>query len=120
MKKTILVVTVLCLLTAGGVIAETVNGKLTVQGLCSMCKERIEKTALGVNGVTRAEWDGDTKLLALQFDSAKTKLEIISRELAKVGHDTDKDKADDKVYDALPGCCKYREEAAAPAHHSHH
>jgi Cu(I)/Ag(I) efflux system membrane fusion protein len=108
MKKIILIATVLCLLAAGVVVAETVDRKMTVQGMCGMCKTRIEKTALGIDGVTRAEWDIDTKVLTLQFDSAKTKLEAISAELAKVGHDTDRDKADDKVYNALPPCCKYR------------
>ncbi|MFA6854485.1 MAG: copper chaperone, partial [Bacteroidales bacterium] len=29
--------------------------------------------------------------------------------LAAVGHDTDKYKADQATYDALPSCCKYRE-----------
>ena len=108
MKKMILVVTALCLLTAGSAIGKTVNGKLTVQGLCDMCKTRIEKTALDVSGVTQAEWNNETKVLTLQFDSAKTKLETISKELAKVGHDTDKDKADDEAYNDLPGCCRYK------------
>jgi Cu(I)/Ag(I) efflux system membrane fusion protein len=28
--------------------------------------------------------------------------------VAKAGHDTEKYKATDKVYNDLPGCCKYR------------
>ena len=108
MKKYILIVVTLCLLTTSVVIAETVDGKMTVQGMCGMCKSRIEKTALSVSGVAKAEWQIDTKVLTLQFDSAKTSMEFISEQLAKVGHDTDKDKADDKVYDSLPNCCKYR------------
>jgi len=35
-------------------------------------------------------------------------LNTISKALAAVGHDTDRHKADDAVYEALPGCCHYR------------
>ena len=108
MKKIILMATIICLMTVCYVTAETVERKMTVQGLCGMCKTRIEKTALNINGVNKAEWQFDTMALTVQFDSAKTTLENISEELAKAGHDTDRDKADDNVYNALPNCCKYR------------
>jgi Cu(I)/Ag(I) efflux system membrane fusion protein len=81
---------------------------LAVQGLCGMCKTRIEKTAKGVAGVTSATWDSKTKTLNLDYDGSKTSLDVVGKAIAKVGHDTDKYKADDKVYAALPGCCKYR------------
>lgn len=84
------------------------HAMMTVQGLCEMCKERIEKTAKGVQGVSSASWDETTKQLHLHFDPAQTDLDKISQAIAGVGHDTDKHKADQKVYDALPGCCKYR------------
>ena len=73
-----------------------------------MCKARIEKSALSVFGVSTATWDAKDKMLHLNFDAAKTSLSAISKAIAKVGHDTEKDKADSKVYEALPGCCKYR------------
>lgn len=82
---------------------------LGVKGLCDMCKERIETTAKGVQGVTSAVWDKATATLHLDFDSTQTTLDAISKAIAAVGHDTDRDKADQAVYDALPGCCKYRE-----------
>lgn len=83
---------------------------LGVQGLCEMCKERIETTAKGVHGVSSAVWDKEKRILHLDFDSTLTNLDAISKAIAKVGHDTDRDKADQAVYDALPGCCKYRKE----------
>ena len=82
---------------------------INVQGSCEMCKDRIEKTAKAINGVTSANWDLETKVLHLNFDPAKTSTDAISKAIAKVGHDTDKYKADLDVYDALPGCCKYRD-----------
>jgi Cu(I)/Ag(I) efflux system membrane fusion protein len=84
------------------------HAEFTVQGSCGMCKSRIEKTAKGVAGVSSAAWDSKTKKLHLHYDAKKTSVEAISKAIAKVGHDTDKDKADDETYNALPGCCKYR------------
>jgi Cu(I)/Ag(I) efflux system membrane fusion protein len=84
------------------------HAMINVQGLCEMCKERIEKAAKGVNGVTSASWDQKTKQLHLNFDPSKTNADAISKAVAKVGHDTDKYKADKAVYEALPDCCKYR------------
>ena len=118
MKRMILFAAALCLLTISCTTVETVettvetveivDGNLTVQGACGMCKTRIEEAALGVNGVTMAEWDMDAKELTLQFDSGRTSLDDISKALAAVGHDTDRDMADDEVYAALNECCLYR------------
>ena len=84
------------------------HAMLGVQGLCEMCKERIEKAAKDVKGVSSATWDMEKKELHLNFDPSQTSLDAISKAIAKAGHDTDKDKADQSTYDALPGCCQYR------------
>jgi len=78
-----------------------------VSGKCDMCKTRIEKTAKK-EGATKANWDEKTAILTVTFDPAKTSVDAISKKLALVGHDTEKYKADDKVYEALPSCCHYR------------
>jgi len=95
------------------------SGTMKVEGLCGMCKTRIEKTAKDVDGVTKAAWNKDTKVLTFEYDAAKVKPAAVSKALAAVGHDTETDKADDKVYDALPGCCKYRGKASAAQPHHH-
>ncbi|PLB85373.1 efflux RND transporter periplasmic adaptor subunit [Dysgonamonadaceae bacterium] len=82
---------------------------LAVQGLCEMCKERIEQAAKAVNGVYSASWDLKTKQLHLGFDPTKTSADAVAKAIAKAGHDTDSYKADMATYDALPDCCKYRE-----------
>jgi len=84
------------------------HAMLTVQGLCEMCKDRIEKAAMGVNGVGVASWDLKTKQLHLNLDPAKTSVDEIAKAVAKAGHDNDKYKTDQATYDALPACCKYR------------
>ncbi|OAV63289.1 Copper chaperone CopZ [Bacteroidales bacterium Barb4] len=84
------------------------HATMLVQGLCEMCKDRIESAARTIAGVSSAKWDMETKQLHLHYDSGKTALEAISKALAQAGHDTDRDKASAAAYDALPDCCKYR------------
>jgi Cu(I)/Ag(I) efflux system membrane fusion protein len=84
------------------------HATLKVSGSCGMCKTRIEKAAKAVDGVTVAGWDNGSQELHLHFDPAKTSVDAVSRAIAAAGHDTGKDRADDRVYDALPECCKYR------------
>ncbi len=85
------------------------HAMLGVKGSCEMCKDRIEKAAKSVENVTFASWDMEKQELHLNFDPDKTSIEAISKAIAAAGHDTDKDKAPDEVYNALPACCKYRE-----------
>ena len=80
---------------------------IKVSGNCDMCKARIEKAAK-IEGVSKAEWNKDSKMLALTYDPAKTNVDAIGKKLAAAGHDTEKIKAEGKAYDKLPSCCKYR------------
>jgi periplasmic mercuric ion binding protein len=77
-----------------------------VLGNCEMCKDRIEKS-VKEEGVTSAVWDVKTKMVTVTYDPSKTSVDKMAKKIASVGHDTEKYKADDKVYDALPGCCHY-------------
>lgn len=77
-----------------------------VDGACGMCKQRIEKTAKK-HGARTAVWDISTHLLTLQLDAPED-LEKIQQAIADAGHDTEKYKAADEVYETLPDCCLYR------------
>ena len=81
---------------------------LAVGGSCEMCKDRIEKTASKVPGVTSASYDLENKQLHLHFDGTKTNLEIIRKALTAVVFPTRRSSDLDKIYNALPACCKYR------------
>ena len=81
--------------------------KLKVSGNCEQCKARIEKAAK-LDGVTKADWSTESKILAVTFDPSKTNIDQIAKKVAASGHDNEKAKADDKAFNALPGCCKYR------------
>lgn len=80
-----------------------------VKGSCDMCKERIETAAKSVKGVQSAHWDKAEQMIHLQYNPDETTPDAIGKAIAKAGHDTDRYKADDSVYDKLPGCCKYRD-----------
>lgn len=81
---------------------------LKVAGNCDMCKERIETAAKTVAGVTNAEWSAEKQQLHFSFLSTKTTVDQVAKAIAAVGHDTEKYKANDSVYKALPECCLYR------------
>jgi mercuric ion binding protein len=86
--------------------AATKTETIKVYGSCEMCKDRIE-TAAKVDGVTKAEWSDDTKILTLVYDPSKVKSDDVQKKIAAVGHDTEKFKADNKAYANLPSCCRY-------------
>lgn len=88
--------------------AQSEHAMFGVKGACDMCKQRIESTAKGIKGVTSAMWDKDAQMIHLQFDPKKTSVDAVAKAIANAGHDNDKYKADDSVYNKLPACCKYR------------
>lgn len=80
-----------------------------VFGNCGMCKNRIEK-ALKVDGIGKAQWDTETKMLDVKYDAEKISLAEIHQLIANAGHDTEIAKAKDETYNELPGCCQYERE----------
>ena len=79
---------------------------IQVWGTCEQCKQRIESTLIKY-GVYKADWDIKTNMLTVSYDSIKLSILKIEKKLASVGHDTETFKADDRVYENLPGCCHY-------------
>ncbi|MCH8332114.1 MAG: heavy-metal-associated domain-containing protein [Bacteroidetes bacterium] len=77
-----------------------------VEGVCNMCKDRIEETAL-VKGVKFAEWDKTTKMLKVVFRSDKISEEEIHQKLADAGHKTSLKDITKESYESLPDCCRY-------------
>lgn len=87
--------------------AAVVTDVFMVYGNCGMCERRIESNALGLEGVRSADWDRDTKMLTVTYADGAITTDAIKEKLATVGHDTDKFKATQEVYDKLPMCCQY-------------
>ena len=64
------------------------RASLEVDGVCLMCKERIEKASIKTKGVKSAVWNVETHELKLIFDERKTNLQTIQENIVAVGHDT--------------------------------
>lgn len=77
-----------------------------VWGNCEMCKETIEGS-LKVNGISKADWNVDSKIITVTYDNSKISLDQIQKNIATAGYDNEKYKGDDNAYNELPGCCQY-------------
>ncbi|MDD7885520.1 heavy-metal-associated domain-containing protein [Flavivirga sp. 57AJ16] len=115
MKKLIVVLTVLI---TTGAFAQNKNARasMEVDGVCLMCKTRIEKACLNTKGVKSAVWNVKTHELKLIFDERKTDLKTIQSNILAVGHDTKNLKATDEAYATVHPCCRYRDEAVKDDH----
>ncbi|MDL1913959.1 MAG: TonB-dependent receptor [Bergeyella sp.] len=80
----------------------------TVLGVCEKCKKRIEDAAK-VSGADRAEWSPETKRVKLWLNPGKTSIDKILKHVAEVGHENERYPANQKAYDHLPECCKYKQ-----------
>ena len=89
--------------------SKTERVKFEVDGVCMMCKDRIEKTVMLTKGVKFASWNVNTKELYCIFNNSKTSALEIKKALAKAGHDTKDLKASQSAYDSLDACCRYRD-----------
>lgn len=107
MKNRIFLMTAVFFLASFSLVAQNNAEKFKVFGNCGMCESRIEKAAESVDGVSEADWDKETKMMAVSFDKSETGMDKIHKAIADVGHDTKKVKADSETYNGLPGCCKY-------------
>ncbi|MCA0132984.1 heavy-metal-associated domain-containing protein [Winogradskyella alexanderae] len=112
------VITLVVLFMSVVAYAQNKNAKasMEVDGVCMMCKERIEKAAIRTKGVKSAVWSVDTHELKLIYDERKTNLKTIAQKLADVGHDTKEIKATEEAYNSVHPCCKYRDKDVVKDH----
>lgn len=87
--------------------AEVIEAEIKVDGVCKMCKNRIEKS-INIDEVKFAKWNKNTKKLKIAFLSTIS-ADSLQQRIASVGHDTEKFQAPDSVYSNLPDCCLYRD-----------
>ncbi|AWI24616.1 heavy-metal-associated domain-containing protein [Flavobacterium pallidum] len=80
---------------------------IEVNGNCDQCKKRIEKAAFSVSGVKSAVWDIESHQLNVILNEEKASVTDVEKAVAKIGHDTQTQKAPDEVYEKLHSCCKY-------------
>lgn len=85
-----------------------------IYGNCGMCETNIEKAG-NLKKVAQVDWDKDTKMATLTYDSAKTSQDEILKRIALAGYDSEKFLAPDAAYESLVGCCQYEREAKVAA-----
>ena len=89
--------------------------EIWVDGVCGMCKDRIEGAALATIGVRFADWDVGSKQLKITKSPEPLDINQLHANITGVGHDTELQKATEEVYQALHVCCKYRDETISTA-----
>lgn len=87
------------------------NIAFKVWGNCEMCKETIE-TALKKDGIVKADWNTETKQIAITFDTLKVTPQKIHELIAAAGYDTELLTGDSTAYQNLHACCQYDRKAA--------
>ena len=80
--------------------------KIQTSAQCEQCKERIERDMSFEKGIKYVNLDLDTKILTVQYKTAKTDPEKIRKAVSEIGYDADDVPADPKAYEKLPTCCK--------------
>lgn len=87
-------------------IKNTKTESVKIYGNCEMCEKTIE-TAGSVKKIANVDWNKDTKMVTITYDSTKTNQDEILKRIALAGYDSDKFLAPDDVYSKLAGCCQY-------------
>ncbi|MDB5226310.1 MAG: TonB-dependent receptor [Bacteroidota bacterium] len=107
-KKILILLAFFTFLVPAGAFAKDATTKTSfkVWGNCENCKKRIEKAAK-TEGVKTAEWSEEKKVITVTFVPSKISVDQIQQNIAKVGYDTEKYKADEDAYNKLPKCCQY-------------
>ncbi len=107
LSKMVMVIAVL--LSSINGFAQIKNAKtetVKIYGNCEMCKTTIEKAG-NVKKVASVDWNKDTKVATLTYDSDRTNQDEILKRIALAGYDNEKFRAPDDVYAKLAGCCQY-------------
>ncbi|HEY5774397.1 MAG TPA: cation transporter [Chitinophagaceae bacterium] len=91
---------------------KTKTDTFQVSGNCGMCEAKIEKAAKAA-GATYAEWNKDTKVITVKYNSTSSNLAKIQKGIADAGYDNVGVKTTSEAYDKLHACCKYDRTAVA-------
>lgn len=108
MKKSFLFV-LCCMIMSIPVLAQstTKTDTIKVYGNCDMCKATIEGSLKKKDGVISKNWNKDTKMLVVKYDSSKINIKQIAKKIADVGYDNQYATAPDAAYEKLHTCCHY-------------
>ena len=96
--------------------SQTKTDTFFVDGVCGMCKERIENSCIKIKGIKMVNWNVDSRILKVIYNEKKINLTDIHKFVASIGHDTKIEKAPEEIYNSLESCCKYRDPQVVKDH----
>lgn len=111
--KSIILMAAVGLLSATVSHAQIKNAKtetVKVYGNCGMCETTIEKAGTK-SKLYKTDWNVDSKMASITYDSKKTTAEAVLKSIALSGYDNTSFLAPDEAYNKLHGCCKYDRES---------
>ena len=95
-----------CTVATASFAQKTKTETFKVSGNCGMCETKIEKAAKAA-GASFADWNVDTKIITVKYNSTSSNLAKIQKSIAESGYDNAGVKTTTEAYDKLHGCCKY-------------
>lgn len=104
-----IMVAIIVLLSYTSFNAQTKNRKtetVKIYGNCGMCESTIENAG-NMKNQANVDWDKETKMATISYDSLKTSKEDILKRIALAGYDSDIFLAPNDTYSNLPVCCQY-------------
>jgi copper chaperone CopZ len=110
--KVLILITAIGLLSFSATQGQIKNAKtetIKVYGNCDLCKTAIEKAGNKAK-LYKTEWNVDTKIAAITYDSKQTNRDAVLKSIALLGYDNQNYLAPDDAYSKLPACCKYKRE----------
>ncbi len=106
-KILIATISVLSLRVGNAQIKNAKTENLKIYGNCDQCKIEIEKAG-NVKNVSNVDFNKETEMAVLTYDSTKTDAEDILKGIALAGYDNEKYYAPDETYAKLGKCCQYK------------
>lgn len=95
-----------CAIASVSFAQKTKTETFKVSGNCGMCENNIEKAAK-VAGATFADWNKDTKIITVKYNSTTSNLAKIQENIARAGYDNEGAKTTTEAYNKLHACCQY-------------
>lgn len=96
----------LCTAAAHAQIKHAATATVLVHGNCEQCQHTIESAAAARKQAS-ATWNNKSQLAVIKYDSTRTNLSEVLKQIALAGYDNDQFLAPDATYEQLPVCCKY-------------
>lgn len=89
------------------IVSDSTTESFKVYGNCGMCKRTIEGSLNDQEGIYSSNWNKETKIMEVNYNSSLISLDEIKKKITAVGYDTEEQKATEETYKGLPGCCQY-------------